>query len=89
MELSSQSIIKFLHRFHGILFAVFVLGGLIFIIFTLNGIINSTAPKDTVVAPVSSGFDQATIDQLNALRSPGEQPAPLNTSGGRTNPFVE
>lgn len=89
MDISTQSISKFFHRFHTILFAIFVLGGLIIMVLTLNGIIASSSASSASSVPTpSSAFDQQTIDKLNKLRTSDQQPAPLDLSG-RSNPFVE
>lgn len=89
MDISPQSLGRFLHRYHTILFAVFVLGGLIAMVLMLNNIIvssgESAAPLSTAPA---GGFDQQTIDKLNSLRASGQPPTPLDLSG-RSNPFVE
>lgn len=88
MDISAQSALKLLHRFHGIVFVIFVLGGLIVMILALNAIITSSSPDAAVTPPALSGFDKDTIEKLSTLRSSGEQTPPLDFSG-RSNPFAE
>lgn len=88
MNISSASISRLLRRYHGILFAVLVLGGLIIMVITLNSIISGSSPSASQTPNPVSGFDQKTINQLNSLHSIDQQPTPLNFSG-RSNPFVE
>lgn len=91
MEISLDSIkktiISILERFHVIIFTIFAAGSLIVVMFMLNVIIQDSSSDNTTL-PAQSGFDQATIDKVNSLRSSDEPAEPLNLSG-RTNPFVE
>lgn len=80
-----------LHRYHVIIFALFVLGGLVGVVLVLNGVIaksSNTTPASVSTSPMTS-FDQATITRLNQLRTRDQAPIPLDLSKGRTNPFVE
>lgn len=94
ISLSLGSVKKFilniLHRYHVILFVIFIVGGLIIVVFILNGIIlKSSNPDGYTATSNNSTFDQATIDRIKQLRTSGENDEPLDLSKGRTNPFVE
>jgi ABC-type bacteriocin/lantibiotic exporter with double-glycine peptidase domain len=86
-----KMIITFLHRFHIVLFVVFVLGGLAIAILMLNNIIIRSGTSDGYASQTNNAsFDQATIKRIEDLKtrdqSGGDQ---LDLSKGRTNPFVE
>ncbi len=86
-----KMIITFLHRFHIVLFVVFVLGGLAIAIFILNNIIIRSGTSDGYTSQTNNAsFDQATIKRIEDLKTRdqagGDQ---LDLSKGRTNPFVE
>ena len=88
-DLSSAQITKFislfLHRYHVILFTIFILGGLsvaTFLLYTAS----SPGPGEQAVNK-STKFDQTTINQINNLRSPTEQPQSLKLPSGRINPL--
>lgn len=95
MEISLGNIKKtfsyILHRYHILLFVIFILGGLVFAELSLNFIITRSADisKYSSAANADTTFDQATIDRLNKLKTRNEAPTPLNFSAGRTSPFVE
>lgn len=94
MELSLTSIKKtfstILHRFHAIIFVVVVAGGLSVVVLLLNNIITkSSDANDTSSVTQDTSFDQATIKQINQLKSRDAAPTPLDLSQGRTSPFGE
>jgi len=75
---------QFLHRFHVILFVVFVIGGLSLATLFLSQAIT----KQGTVAPTASDppFDTATMLKIENLRTTSDQ-SNLNPPSGRTNPF--
>lgn len=85
-----DGISKFLHRFHIVLFTVFIVGSMAAMIFTVNQTISrSTDTTEQQESEAATGFDQNTIEQLDQLENQstgGSIPLPANE---RTNPFVE
>lgn len=82
-----HSFSHFMHRYHVIIFAVFVVGGLSVATFLLYQVITSTSTPTTSTS--TSSFDKATIDRINKLRGANDTPEPLNLPSGRTNPFQD
>ena len=75
----------FFHRYHIILFVIFVVGGLATATFFLSQALTSATTETTTTA--QSGFDTKTIDNIKALRSTKDPSTPLTMPSGRTNPF--
>lgn len=84
-----QGLFRVLGRYHIVIFVVVVLGGLAVSIFLLNNTVNSSAEDTTYTSPLSSSFDQQTIERVEQLKTTNESLAPLDLTHGRTNPFVE
>lgn len=89
IDFSTKQIIRafshFMHRYHVILFAVFVVGGLS--VATLLLYRAATSPTSSSSKDIASSFDKTTINKINGLRGAGDTPAPLHLPPGRTNPF--
>ena len=89
-DLSLQQIIRgithFLHRYHVLIFTIFVLGGLSVATFLLYKVTTS-AQSTTSTKP--AGFAQQTINRIGKLRSATDTPTPIDLPAGRTNPFQE
>lgn len=89
-ELSLQQITRgvshFLHRYHILIFTIFVLGGLSVTTYMLYQATTSAQPTSNAT---SSSFDQQTIDRIGTLRSASDAPTPINLPAGRVNPFQE
>lgn len=77
---------RFFHRYHVLIFVIFVIGGLSTATFLLSQALTTPSTTDTT-STVPSGFDKATIEKINSLRSASDQSAPLTMPAGRTNPF--
>lgn len=87
LEAIKQPLLRFLNRYHIVLFIVFVVGALIIVMLQLNAIIqDSDAGNATTLTP--GDFDQKTIDNISKLRDRSQGRESLNLSG-RSNPFVE
>ena len=82
----TRGISHFLHRYHVLIFTIFVLGGLSVATFLLYQVTTS-AQSTTSTNP--AGFDQKTIDRIGKLRSASHTPTPINLPAGRTYPFPE
>lgn len=82
----SESFSRFFHRYHVLIFVIFVIGGLSTATFLLSQALTTPSTTDTTNT-VPSGFDKATIEKINSLRSASDQSAPLTMPAGRTNPF--
>ncbi len=79
------SVIRTLHRYHVVLFALFAIGGLSAATFLLNQTISSSSATDaTAAAPTSPTLDTETIKKVKTLSSGS---TPLVLPSGRTNPF--
>lgn len=93
MEISTTSIKKkivgILHRYHVMIFVVFVLGGLVVIVLMLNNIITKSGDSTGYTPETMQKFDQKTMDRIEQLKTRDDPPAQLDLSRGRTNPFVE
>lgn len=87
---SPKDLIALLYRFHLVLFTVITVIILSTAILLLYGIVIKAGGEDIIPTNINSfTFDQATIDQINNLRTSSEQSEPLNFSNGRINPFSE
>lgn len=94
MDISLQtiktSVIAFLHRFHIVLFVVITVGSLAVAILLLSTIIASASESNGYVSTSNNAtFDQATIDQINQLKTDDQDTSSALPQTGRTNPFVE
>lgn len=94
MDISLQaiktSVIAFLHRFHIVLFVTLSIGSLAAAILLLNTIVATSSESNGYVSTSNNAtFDQATIDQINQLKTNSENASPSLPQSGRTNPFVE
>lgn len=80
-----QSISWFLHRFHVIIFVLFVVGGLSIATLLLNLVItNNTLNVDP---PTQDSFDTATIERLRDLQGANQDDSNFKLPDGRTSPF--
>jgi hypothetical protein len=85
-----KRIFLFLKRFHVVLFVVIVLGGLSVVILLLSATITqSTEPGDYTPQSTNIIFDETTMQRIEELRTREQGDASIDTSQGRTNPFVE
>jgi len=75
---------RFLHRFHVILFVVFVIGGLSLVTLFLSLAI--TKQDATTSSTVDHPFDSVTMSKIENLRTTSDQ-SNLSPPSGRTNPF--
>jgi len=82
----TRSLARFLHRYHVLIFTIFVLGGLSVATFMLY---RATTAAQSPSSTTPSGFDKKTIDRISKLRSANDTPAPIDLPAGRTNPFQE
>ena len=93
MELSSLNlkrlIINVLHRYHVIIFVVFVLGGLVIAIFMLNNIIVQSGDTGDYTSTTTRNFDESTMKRIEELKTRDDPQAKLDLSNGRSNPFIE
>lgn len=93
MEISLTSLKKTitntLHRYHVIIFTIFVLGGLTVVVFLLNNIIIKSGDSSNYAVDTTAGFDKKTIERIKQLNSRDEPADSLDLSGRRSNPFVE
>ncbi len=80
------NILRFLHRYHILLFVLTVVGGLSLATFMINQAIN--APIDAAGQSSAESFDKDTMEKVRKLRKPNEAPAPLVLPSGRVNPFI-
>lgn len=79
----------FLARFHAMIFVVFILGGLVVAVFMLNLVlVRSLDTTQDQPTPLSSTFDQSTIDRIDELKT-ADDTTQLQLPAGRINPFVE
>ena len=83
----TRSISQFMHRYHVLIFTIFVLGGLSVATYLLYQA--TTSAQTSSNQSPSNQFDQSTIDRINALHSANETPTPINLPSGRTNPFQD
>lgn len=93
MEISStnfkKTFVNILHRYHVMIFVIFVLGGLVIMVFMLNNIIVRSSNSGDYVPETSQAFDEKTMERIEQLKT-RDDPAPtLDLSRGRSNPFVE
>jgi len=91
ISFNTKAITNFLHRYHVILFSIFILGGLVFMVLSLNNIIISSSKAGADYTPdgTTFSFDQTTIDRIDNLKSRDQAADGLDLSNGRSNPFVE
>lgn len=85
-----KSLLRFLHRFHIIIFVIVVLGGLLVALLLLNEVIAaSSSPGDYTPQSNTITFDKETMNRVDELKSRSENSGQLNLPNGRVNPFVE
>jgi len=84
-----RALVKFLRRFHVVLFVVVVLGGVAIVIFMLNSIIVRSTTSDGYTPPNNNtDFDKTTMKRIEDLKT-RDQSDNFSLPSGRTNPFVE
>ena len=87
---NKQSLLAFIRRFHLVLFTVVMTLILSVSVLLLYSVVNKASGEDSVPqGGLSTGFDQATIDEINQLKSSDQPSEPLDFSEGRINPFGE
>lgn len=81
------SFLRFVSRYHVLLFVLFAFGGLSVSTFILY----QTVASSQQAAPTSSAatFDKKTIEEIRNLRSSKEASSDLTLPAGRNNPFSE
>lgn len=93
MELSPTNLKRFivnaLHRYHVIIFVVFVLGGLVIAVFMLNNIIVQSGNIGDYAPKAIHQFDEKTMERIEQLKTRDDPESKLDLSNGRANPFVE
>lgn len=90
LTIIKKSLSHFIERFHVIIFVVVILGGLGVVVLLLNNVILTSGNTSDYTPETSNAeFDQATIKQIEQLRTRDETGDQLDLSKGRTNPFVE
>lgn len=86
----TQSMARILHRYHIVLFSIFILGALIVAVYLLDQVLATSDQANGYTAQSNNaGFDTATINKINSLRTVQDPSIPLDLSSGRINPFVE
>lgn len=86
----STGISRLLHRFHILLFSIFILGMLIVAVYLLNQLLITSDQANGYTAQANNAsFDTATINRLNQLHSVTDPSTPLSLPAGRINPFTE
>ncbi len=87
---NKQSFLALIRRFHLVLFTVVMTLILSVSVLLLYSVVNKASGEDSVPqGGLSTSFDQATIDEVNQLKSSDQPSEPLDFSGGRINPFGE
>lgn len=81
----TDALSHFLHRFHVVIFTLFVIGGLALATFMFYQTIMSATVAE--LTTTNNGFDTKTIKAITNLRAKGEASKPLQKPAGRTNPF--
>jgi hypothetical protein len=85
-----KAFIKFLQRFHVILFVIVVVGGTAIVIFILNGVIIRSSESDGYTSNTNNtSFDKATMKRIEELKTRDQNDNSAVLPSGRTNPFVE
>lgn len=84
-----SGIIKFLHRFHLILYVVVVLGALTIAVFLLyQNVVNSDQAEGYTPDASNDTFDTATMQKLEELQPANSQAPLINVDDSqRTDPF--
>ena len=87
-DVSLQHFLKsyshFMHRYHVIIFTIVIVGGLSVATYLMYRV---TIASSTPTGTTTTGFDKATIDRINQLRSVDDKQEPLKLPPGRINPF--
>jgi hypothetical protein len=85
-----QAFLRFMHRFHVVIFVIVVLGGVAASVLILNGIVvKSNDPNGATSSTNNADFNQDTIKRIDELKTRDQSGDTLDLSKGRTNPFVE
>lgn len=86
-KIAPLSLVK---RFHLVIFTVLMTLLLSFAILLLYSVVIKASGDNSIPQNSSlSSFDQATIDQVDNLKTSDEPSEPLDLSQGRINPFGE
>jgi len=84
-----KQFLRFIRRFHVILFVVSVASALAVVIIILNAaVIRSGEDDGYTSSSANTAFDQATINRIKNLKTRDQADDQLDLSG-RSNPFVE
>ena len=87
---AKKTVFGFLHRFHLIIFVVAVLGSVAVAILLLNATIALSSDSGGYTSTSNNAsFDEATIKRIEELKTRDQNSDTLDTSKGRSNPFVE
>ena len=84
-----KACIKFLYRFHVVIFVILVVGGAAIMVFALNSIVIRSSESDGYTSNTNNAtFDQATMKRIDELKT-RDQSSTTDLPSGRTNPFIE
>ena len=83
-----QQIVRFLNRFHVMIYTLTVVIGVSVAIFMLNVLVSMSNTTDATPPP-SIVFDQATIDSINEFHTTNSSRDEFHLPEGRINPLVE
>ena len=86
LEPITVPVIKFLRRFHLILYSVFIIGGLAGAIFMISGLLNISEAE---VSLPNASFDKETINLIKNFRPANSSEDSFSLPSGRVNPFAE
>lgn len=90
MQLSKEGILSLIKRYHFVIFTVVVTIVLSVSVLLLYSIVYKASGEDSIPQnSISTSFDQATIDEIDQLKTSSEPSEPLDFSEGRINPFSE
>lgn len=93
----AKIIINIIKKSNLVIFIIIIAGGLLFVVNTMTNIFlapasNTTSTQNTpTTTPVnnSATFDQATVDNLNKLKSSSDNSGDQILPSGRINPFSD
>lgn len=91
-ELNSNktSFVSLVRRYHMVGFIVIIVLCLTVAVILLNQVVEKASGENSIGNnAAAAGFDQATIDRINQLKTPNEPSEPLDFSQGRISPFNE
>lgn len=87
---NKKSFVHLIRRFHLVGFIVTIVLCLSAAIALLYMVVDKASGTDsTAQGSTTAGFDQATIDRIEQLKTPSEPSEPLDLSQGRISPFNE